>query len=308
LLATLPSLERFGYIISLFAFLLLFLLIILTWLTYQALEFTKSAHSSLKKDISTFKNELANLLENTNKQTLELINLHAADLAKHLATHENITSNLSQNLEYLINHLLEDTSKNAGSERAGQGDPLRQREWREPNARPEAIVRDDTNFQGRYHSQSETSGQAPSPAPVQVEASQPIDKQQTLEDLVASLVEEYQTAYFRGDRPALRNMSSDQLNITQSSEGSFMRTSVPPTQLEVVQNGGSYLLVHRYDRHWLVPEFQILTSFATVQPNKGIFAYDRENISTAELRWPAEVKEINGLWEVVSMGTIAVPS
>jgi hypothetical protein len=63
------------------------------------------------------------------------------------------------------------------------------------------------------------------------------------------VVEEYQAAFFRGDRSALRSITSDQLNITQNSENSLMKTSTLPTQLEVVQNGGSYHLIHINNQH-----------------------------------------------------------
>jgi hypothetical protein len=269
------SLKWSDYAIILFLFLLVFWLGLLTWLICHGFASSNRKYRDLNRDLKinlvALKKSIDDLVESTGRQdlALERASRLADDLAKDLATNENTISNLRQSLRDQDERLL--------------------------------------GFQASYQSKLETSGQAPSPAPVQVEASQPIDKQQTLEDLVASLVEEYQTAFFRGDRPALRNMSSDQLNITQNSEDSLVKSSVLSTKLEVVQNGGSYLLVHRYDRHWLVPEFQILTSFATIQPAKGIFAYDREGVSKAELRWPAEVKEINGLWEVISMGIIAVP-
>ena len=272
LLASLSSLERSGYVFSLLAFLLLFLLAILAWLTYQASVSARSTGNFLRKDLSALKNDLLKLVESTSKQAmiLEQASHHVANLAKGLATHESTISSLRQILRDQDERLL--------------------------------------GLQASYQAKLETLKQASSPVSIQVEASQPIDKQQTLGDLVASLVEEYQTAFFRGDRSALRNMSSDQLNITQSSEDSLVKTSVLPTLLEVVQNGGSYLLIRRDDRHWLVPEFQILTSFTTTQPAKGIFTYHRENISKADLRWPAEVREVGGLWEVVNMGLIAVPS
>jgi hypothetical protein len=272
LLATFSSPERSGLVFFLFAFLLLLLLAILAWLTYQASASAKSTVNFLRKDLSALKIDLQKFIESTNKQALilEQTSHHVVNLAKGLATHESTISSLRQKLRDQDERLL--------------------------------------GLQTSHQAKLETLKQASRPVFVQVEASQPIDKQQTLKDLVASLVEEYQTAFFRGDRSSLRNMSSDQLNITQSSEDSLVKTSVLPTLLEVVQNGGSYLLISRDDRHWLVPEFQILTSFTTTQPAKGIFAYHRENISTADLRWPAEVREVGGLWEVVNMGLIAVPS
>ena len=130
-----------------------------------------------------------------------------------------------------------------------------------------------------------------------------------MNDLVDHLVSEYHSAYLRRDHAGLLAMSSDhQFNITLDSEKSLLINRSFPTQLEVVKSGGSYLLIQRHERNWLVPEYQILTSFTTTQPAKGIFTYRPENVSTAELIRPAEVKQVGRLWEVVTMGIIAVPS
>jgi hypothetical protein len=131
---------------------------------------------------------------------------------------------------------------------------------------------------------------------------------QSIHDPATSLTNEYQEAFFRGDRSALRRMMPDELNITQLSEDALMKTASLPTQLEIVKTGGSYLLIHREGKHFLVPDFQILTSFTTNQLAKGIFSYQKENVSTAELRRPAEVRDVGCLWEVVTMGVIAVPT
>jgi len=298
------SLKWSDYAIILFLLLLVFWLGLLTWLIYHHFAFTNRKYRDLNRDLKInlieLKYSIDDLVKSTVSQSLALERaIHIADdLANDRATNENTISNLNQSARDSGERLL-----NFHASYQAQSESLSQ----EPSFVEELQAL--KKQAGESLLKIKVAGLEPSfdLAPVQVEASQPIDKQQTLEDLIASLVEEYQTAYFRGDRPALRNMSSDQLNITQSSEGSLMGTSVPPTQLEVVKNGGTYLLVHRYDRHWLVPEFQILTSFTTTQPAKGIFAYDREGVSKAELRRPAEVKEINGLWEVLSMGIIAVP-
>jgi hypothetical protein len=300
LFATLSSLERSGYVFFSLAFLLLFLLTILSWLTYQASTSAKSTGNFLRKNFSALINDLPKLVESTNKQALilEQTSHHVAILAKELAAHESTISSLRQRLR-------------DQDERLPGFHASYQAQLKALNQEP-SFVEELQALQkqaGESLLKIKVADLEPSfdLAPVQVEALQSIDKQQMLEDLVASLVEEYQTAFFRGDRSALRNMSSDQLNITQSSEDYLMKTSAPPTQLEVVQNLGTYLLIHRNDCHWLVPEFQILASFTTFQPARGIFAYERENISAAELRWPAEVREVGGLWEVVSMGIIAVP-
>ncbi|WP_353079340.1 hypothetical protein, partial [Synechococcus lacustris] len=260
----------------------------------------KSTGNFLRKDFSALINDLPKLVESTNKQALilEQTSHHVANLAKELAARESTISSLRQRLRDRNDRLPGFHASYQAQSKALSQEPsfVEELQALQKQAGESLLKIKVADLEPSFDL-----------VPVQVEALQPIDKQQTLEDLVASLVEEYQTAFFRGDRAALRNMSSDQLIITQSSEDYLMKTSVPPTQLEVVQNGGTYLLIRRDDRHWLVPEFQILTSFTTTQPAKGIFTYHRESISAAELRWPAEVKEVGGLWEVVNVGLIAVP-
>ena len=302
------SLKWSDYVIILFLFLLVFWLGLLTWLIYHGFAFTNrkycdlmSRFHNLMSRFNVLEKSIDDLVESTVSQGLALERaIHIADdLDSDRATNENTISNLKQSTRDQDERLLDfHASYKAQSESLSQ----------------------ETSFVEELQALQKQAGEFLTKikiadpasilyfAPAQVAASQPAYKLQTLEDLVASMVIEYQTAFSRSDRPALRSMSSDQLNITWNSEESLVKTSILPTQLEVVQNGGSYLLVHRYDRHWLVPEFPILNSFTTVQPNKGIFAYQRENISTAELRWPAEVREMGGLWEVVNMGLIAVPS
>ncbi len=299
------SLKWSDYAIILILFLLVFGLGLLTWLICHGFAFTNRKYRDLNRDLKinliALKKSIDDLVESTVSQGLALERaIHIADdLDNDRATNENTISNLKQSTRDQDERLLYfHASYKAQSESLSQ----------EPSFVEELQALQKQAGESLLKIKVADLEPSFDLALVQVEASQPIDKQQTLEDLVASLVQDYQTAFFRGDRAALRNMSSDQLIITQNPKDYFMETSVPPTQLEVVQNGGTYLLIHGNDRRWLVPEFQILTSFTTAQPNKGIFAYQRDNISTAELRWPAEVREVGGLWEVVNMGLIAVPS
>ncbi len=118
----------------------------------------------------------------------------------------------------------------------------------------------------------------------------------------------YQSCFQRLDRLALRNAATGELNITPASEEALYRgTSHSATQLEVVKGGGSYLLIERDQRYWLVPTFQTLNSFLTSQPAKGLFFYERGTSKTSELRRPAEVKQVEATWEVISMGLVSVP-
>ena len=301
------SLNWSDYAIILFLFLLVFWLGLLTWLIYHRFAFTNRKYRDLSirfhdlmSHFIVLENSIVDLVESTGRQglALERVDRLADDLANDRATNENTISNLKQSARDQDERLLDfHASYKAQSESLSQ----------EPSFVEELQALQKQAGESLAKIKIADPASSLNFAPAQVAASQPAYKLQTLEDLVASLVQEYQTAFFRCDRPALRSMTSDQLNITRNSEESLVKTSILPTQLEVVQNGGGYLLICRDDRRWLVPEFPILSSFTTVQPNKGIFAYQRENISTAELRWPAEVKEINGLWEVISMGIIAVP-
>lgn len=127
-------------------------------------------------------------------------------------------------------------------------------------------------------------------------------------DCANDLVDEFIRIYSINNRSELRRLAPLQLNITLNSEEALMRSTNAPTQLEVVQTGGSYLLIQQDTKNWLVPDFQTLSSFTTNQLKKGIFTYIHEPISEAVLRRPAEVKDIGGLWEVVTMGVIAIPS
>lgn len=118
---------------------------------------------------------------------------------------------------------------------------------------------------------------------------------------------EYQDALRRNDRTQLRRLASAELNITQDSEDLLYRGSATATKLQVVSGGGSYLLIPHCGRNWLFPTAQTLTGFATNQPLKGIFDYERKLISIAEIKQPAEVKEIGRFWEVTNRGVVVVP-
>ena len=128
-------------------------------------------------------------------------------------------------------------------------------------------------------------------------------------DHAESVVTKYQDAVSRDDRSALRQMVSDEMSITQDCEQALLRgTASASTQLQIDKQGGSYLLIRQDNKNWLVPTFKTLKSFTTIQPAKGLFVYERDNVSSAELRRPAEVREDRGVWEVVNMGVVAVPA
>lgn len=128
-------------------------------------------------------------------------------------------------------------------------------------------------------------------------------------DPAQELVSFFQDAFYRNDRSALRTLNPEELIITEETENNLVRrTANIVIQLQVVNGGGSYLLIHKGGSHWLVPTFQTLSSFTSSQPAKGIFTFQAEPVSRAELRRPAEMKEAGGLWQIISMGLVAIPA
>jgi hypothetical protein len=120
---------------------------------------------------------------------------------------------------------------------------------------------------------------------------------------------EYKAAVQRRDRQALRRIASAELNITIQSEETMARRSLgATTQLQTVQGGGSYLLVRGGAKNWLFPTLQTMEGFNANQPQKGIFTFERQPIAVAELKLPAELQEVDGLWEVVKQGVVIVPA
>jgi hypothetical protein len=113
----------------------------------------------------------------------------------------------------------------------------------------------------------------------------------------------------RGDKPLLRSKARAELNITSESEDSLQRgSSGLSTRLREVHGGGSYLLIERDARHWLLPTVQTLSTFTVNQPQKGIFDYERESVTVPELARAAELELVEGTWEVVRKGVVIVPA
>lgn len=140
------------------------------------------------------------------------------------------------------------------------------------------------------------------------QADQEPPAQSTMQTPLEIITKEFQAAAQNRDRSLLRRITTAELNITSESEDSLIRGSVShATQLRSVPGGGSYVLITVEERNWLFPTFLTLESFNTNQPAKGIFAYERQLVSSAELKLPAEVKEVGGLWEVVKQGIVIVP-
>jgi hypothetical protein len=260
------------YAIAALIFLLLTWLSILTWLAYQGLAKANSKSNKLQKQVFEMKFELENLSRNLGTQKTAQLQIQqlANETFGRMAAYADTLSTLQAELTVQERRLFAiQAGQHTHASLEGGSVPLKEPELDQP-----VLVREP----------------------------------QSIHDPATSLTDEYQEAFFRGDRSVLRRMMPDELNITQHSEDALMKTASVPTQLEIVKIGGSYLLIHREGKHLLVPDFQTLTSFTTNQLAKGIFSYQRENISIAELRRPAEVRDVGGLWEVVTMGVIAVPT
>jgi hypothetical protein len=143
-----------------------------------------------------------------------------------------------------------------------------------------------------------------------IETAKPVpdfDLVQTNIDTAHTIAYKFQDAFARGDHSELSRMISDELTIKLNSNDVFEGKDFAVTQLQIVKGGGSYLLIHCNEKHWVVPTFNTLTSFTISQFAKGLFIYEPETIPSAQLRQPAEVKEVSGVWEVVNMGVVAVP-
>jgi hypothetical protein len=128
-------------------------------------------------------------------------------------------------------------------------------------------------------------------------------------DPAKALAAFFQEAFNRNDRSALQSKAPEEMNVTTETENALANpTANVTTRLEIVKGGGSYLLIHQGEKHWLIPTFSTLRGFLTSQPSKGIFSFEREINTNLELRLAAEVKEAGSVWEVVSMGVVAVPA
>jgi hypothetical protein len=159
--------------------------------------------------------------------------------------------------------------------------------------------------------QQPAGGSAPSPAENPPEG--PMPQQQSepppappppadpnLDDAVGALN--------RSDKAGLRALVKAELNITTTSEEALQKGNVGlPTELCPVSGGGSYLLIERGGRHWLLPTVQTLAGFSSSQPQKGLFDYERDTVMVAELSRAAEVRCSGDTWEVIRRGQVIVP-
>jgi hypothetical protein len=79
------------------------------------------------------------------------------------------------------------------------------------------------------------------------------------------------------------------------------------TQLEEVTAGGSYWAASFGGETWLYPTEQTLKGYTQSQRPTGLFNYTRQPIPSAQVVSPARLTLNGTLWQVVEMGSIAVP-
>ncbi len=121
----------------------------------------------------------------------------------------------------------------------------------------------------------------------------------------------FKDACLRDDISVLVKFNPIELIISGETADAWIRgiANVVP-RLEISKAGGNYVLIQQAG-NWLFPTLESISRLSIKQPSqrfaKGIFVLQRENISTPELRRPAELKQVGKLWEVVSLGVIAVP-
>ena len=118
---------------------------------------------------------------------------------------------------------------------------------------------------------------------------------------------ELTAAVNRGDRQVIKSEARLQLNITHASENAISMGRLNETQLEEVSAGGSYWAASFAGETWLYPTEQTLKGYSQSQRPTGIFNYSRQPISSAQVVSPASLRFSGNFWQVVEMGSIAVP-
>lgn len=135
----------------------------------------------------------------------------------------------------------------------------------------------------------------PAAAPAQSPAPAPISK--------AGLI----AALNNGERQQLRDAAKAELNITSESENAIATGRATATELEEVPGGGSYWLISLNQQYWLFPTDRTLKGFAAAQPSKGLFTYEKQTISKAQLIEPALLEYTGSTWSVKTLGRIGTP-
>ncbi len=140
--------------------------------------------------------------------------------------------------------------------------------------------------------------QAPAPAP---EAAAPLaggDGPVTLGDLVDAL-------NGRGTRQIEGITFAELDTVAFPGAEEIGRPDAP--RLGLVSNGGRFLMVLLDDDAWLFPAVTTLEAFSQDPSAPGIYRFEPAGVDHAELKRPALLREVGGLWEVTEPGTILLP-
>jgi hypothetical protein len=123
-----------------------------------------------------------------------------------------------------------------------------------------------------------------------------------------SLLDDFSRAIETGNSGFIRSNKKSELNITKDSAHSLVsREFGHKTQLEEVNEGGSYYRVLEGGRNWLFPSTLTLKTIVKDQPSKGLFRYEIESGSVPHIKQPAEIRFVtDNCWEVIEMGAIIV--
>ena len=168
----------------------------------------------------------------------------------------------------------------------------------------QSVQKKQDYFEATSSVKSQQSFQAPpsrspftSPVAEDVPASRPASR--SISDLVQAINS--------GDRQALREATTAELNITNDSENAIAMGMSQATVLEEVAGGGSYLLVKLQGQKLLFPTDRTLRSFSTTQPSKGLYNYEQRSVAKAEMIEPAVLEKDGELWRVSQTGKVAIP-
>ena len=109
------------------------------------------------------------------------------------------------------------------------------------------------------------------------------------------------------NRQLLRDNITVRLNITSDSENAMSIGRYQPTQLEAVGSDGSYWMAVIGGQAWLFPTELTLKGFLSVQPDKGLYSYEKQIISSPQLLEPALLRQEGNRWTVETLGRVAIP-
>lgn len=278
----------------------------------RALEEIRSRNSELQQKLDQLQRQVSNIQERPSPETLTVAQAEVTS---------SEVSMLKTEVGYIRRDLQANSQKLSVHAQILESFKEKQSAWDAVKAAPVETFRQELS----PFSEPDRSTQETTPFPSlgsiawlgieQQNQDQPVENFSPIEGPVAQPPEpyeqaarQYQDAIDRGDRQALRQLQFKELNITSETEDSLLKgSSRQATKLQVVQGGGSYMVVSGEGRYWLFPTAQTLDSFSINQPQKGIFVYEREILLKPGVKKPAEVKEESSYWIVVEQGIVLIP-